>query len=50
MSKYVIIFVLPPLYWYEKGVVSMDPFTSFIVAVMAGIVACCICKWLDSGD
>ena len=32
-----------------KGVWFMyDPFTSFLVSVMAGIIAYIICKWFDN--
>lgn len=34
---------------YGKEVFAMEIFTSFFVAVMAGVVCHCIIKWLD-GD
>ena len=40
---------LPPLDWYRKGVSILELFTSFIVAVAAGVACHYIIKWLD-GD
>ena len=42
--------LLPPLDWYGKGVSYMETLTTFIVAVMAGVVCHYIIKWLDSDD
>ena len=49
MGSYDILKELPPLYWYSKGVFSLDYFVSFIVTVTAGIVCHYTIKWLD-GD
>ena len=44
-----IIRLLPLPYGHGREVGKhMDSFTGFVVAVAAGIVAYCICKWLDS--
>lgn len=47
---YAIIFPLPPLDWYGKGVNYVELFISFIISVMASIVAYYVCKWLDSDE
>ncbi len=48
--EYDIIFLLPPLYWYGKVVDWVGLFISFIVSVMASVVAYYVCKWLDSDE
>ena len=50
LLEYDIIFLLPPLYWYGKVVDWVGLFISFIVSVMASVVACYVCKWLDSDE
>lgn len=39
--------MLPSLHWYQEGGVSVDDLISFLVSVMASIVAYYICKWLN---
>lgn len=48
LSDYAIIFLLPPLDWYGKGVNYVELFISFVISVAASIVAYYVCKWLDS--
>ncbi len=45
-----IINVLPPRYWEQKGGVPVVEIRSFILSVMASVVAYYICKWLDSEE
>ena len=47
-EKCDILITLPPPDRQKKGGVSMGDFSSFLLAVVAGIVAYYICKWLDS--
>lgn len=42
--------LLPSLNWQQEGGVSMELLTSFILSVVAGVVAYYICKWFDSGE
>ena len=39
--------MLPPLYWYGKGVCILDILAAFIVTVAGGVVCHYIIKWLD---
>ena len=45
----IYLTLLPPLDWYRKGVCFVSILSSFVISVMASIVAYYICKWLD-GD
>ena len=47
--KHAILYKLPPLDWCGKGVCQLDILSSFLLSVMASVVAYYICKWLD-GD
>ena len=40
--------MLPSLYWQQEGGIGIEILFSFIIAVVAGVVAYYICKWLDS--
>lgn len=40
--------MLPPLDRYRKGVLVMDIFLSFLIAVGSGVACHYIVKWLDS--
>ena len=42
-----IIILLPSLNWQQKGGAAMEFLASFILSVLAGVVAYYICKWLD---
>ena len=42
-----IINVLPSLNWQQEGGARMELLTSFIISVIASVVAAYICKWLD---
>lgn len=44
-----ILYKLPPLNWCGKGVCQLDEISSFLISVMASVVAYYLCKWLD-GD
>lgn len=44
------IFVTAPLYWYGKGVFHVEILVSFLLSVMASVVAYYLCKWLDSDE
>ena len=44
-----ILYKLPPLDRSGKGVCQLDILSSFLLSVMASVVAYYICKWLD-GD
>ena len=45
---YVTIAELPPLDRYRKGVVLfMDLVLSFMLSILASVIAYYICKWLD---
>lgn len=47
MTKYAIMFTLPPQSGNRKGVYYVDFLLSFFVAVAAGVACHFICKWLD---
>ena len=48
LSKYDTICMLPPLYRQGKGGVLMNLITSFLVSIVASVIAYYICKWLDT--
>ena len=45
--EYGTILSLPPLDWQGKGVLMVDVFIAFFVAVTADVVCHYIIKWLD---
>ena len=45
----IIIYVATPIQAQERGG-FMEIIISFIISVMAGVVAYYICKWLDSNE
>ncbi len=50
-SNTAIMAVLPPTpNWQQEGGESMELLITFLVSVVAGIVAYYICKWLDRHD
>ena len=42
-----IMFKLPPPNRQRKGVRHLDFITSFLISVLASVIAYYICKWLD---
>lgn len=42
--------VLPPRYWEQEGVKYLENIVSFILSVMASVIAYYICKWLDGEE
>ena len=45
-----ILYKLPPLDRSGKGGCQLDILSSFLISVMASVVAYYICKWLDRDD
>ena len=50
LSKRDILFELPPPIPAWKGGEPMGYLLSFLISVAAGVIANCICKWLDGDD
>ena len=44
------MFSLPPLYWYRKGVYYVEVLLSFVLSILASVVAYYLCKWLDGDE
>ena len=50
-NQYDIILLLPPpTLAQEGGEILLEYLIAFIISVAASVVACFICKWLDSDD
>jgi len=45
-----IIDMLPPRYWQQKGGMIMFEWITFLLSVMASVIAYYICKWLDGEE
>ena len=50
MTGYAIIDLLSHPFWQQKGGASMPTLGSFILSIVASVVAYYICKWLDGDD
>ena len=42
--------LLSRYFWEQKGGDAVEAVTSFLVAVVAGVVCHLICKWLDNNE
>ena len=49
-TYYATIFLLPPPILVRKGVFHVEILVSFLLSVMASVVAYYLCKWLDSDE
>ena len=50
ISCYTCFVVSPTPRQLGKAVTLLEPITSLIVSVMAGVICHLICKWLDEND
>ena len=49
-ERYDIIKKLSYPIWQQKGGATVSNIISFLISVMASVVAYCICKWLDGNN
>lgn len=49
-TTHAILYLLSHPFWQQKGGVLVETIFSFLVSVMASIVAYYVCKWLDRND
>ncbi len=50
LSNFGIITVLPdnyPICGNREGVETVEILTNILVSVVANVIGCCVCKWLD---
>ena len=43
----IMIYMLPLLYWHQEGGDRMAELISFILSIMAKVIAYYVCKWFD---